>query len=214
MSEMENRFANFLLRFSRRRYCICLFFVAFLLRFAVVLGVRDIHTFHGPSPAGADAVELNSIALNVAAGNGYAVIPGHPTSYRAPGFPLSLAVLYRMSYANYALVYLALCLTGALTCLLTYELARQLVSEGVARAAGLLAAVYLPHIYFPRCSLSEIVFALCVALALWLFLLQLRNYSPLLLAGAGVAIGYAALTRPIAVLFIPLLGLRAGACGV
>jgi 4-amino-4-deoxy-L-arabinose transferase-like glycosyltransferase len=204
---MENPLACSLLRFPRRRFLFGLLMLAFLLRFGVVLGLRDIHKFHGPSPAGADAVEFNAIALNLASGNGYAVVPGHPNSFRAPGFPLFLAVLYRISYANYAMVYGALCLIGALTCLLTYEAARQFLTEGVARTAGLLTAVYLPHIYFSTVFLSEIVFAFFVALGLWLFLLHLRTSSLWLLAGAGIAMGYAALSRPIALLFIPLLGL-------
>src|ERR1039458_4355149 len=57
--------------------------LAFLLRLGAVLGLRDIHEFHSPSPAGADAVEFNAIALNLVSGNGYTIVPGHPTAFRA-----------------------------------------------------------------------------------------------------------------------------------
>ena len=182
-----------------------LFLVAFLARFGVTLGLRDIHKFHGRSTAGADAVEFNAIALNLAAGNGYAVTPGQPTSFRAPGFPFFVSVIYRMSYENYAMVYLALAIVGALTCVLTYLVARQLLPEGQARIAGGLAAVYLPHVYVSSVFLSEVLFGLCIALGLWLLLLYFRNSSLALLAAAGACMGYAALTRPIALMFPVLL---------
>jgi 4-amino-4-deoxy-L-arabinose transferase-like glycosyltransferase len=186
---------------ARRTYLVVLFLLAFLLRFGVVIGLRDIHRFHGRSPAGADAVEYNAIALNLASGHGYAVTPGEPTSFRAPGLPLLLGSLYSISYENYPLAYMVLIVAGALTCLFTYCAARELLSEGWARIAGLLTAVYLPHIYFSSIFMSEVLFALCVGLGLWLLLVYLRNPSVWLLAGAGLCLGYAALCRPIGLLF-------------
>ena len=185
----------------RRHYLVALFVLAFLLRFGVVLGLRDIHKFHGRRPAGADAVEFNDLALNLDAGKGYAVTPGHPTAFRAPGFPLFVAGLYRISYQNYPLAYVSLCIVGALTCLATYLLAWQLLSEEMARLTGFLAAIYLPYVYFSSVFLSEVLFALCVAVGLWLLLRYFENPSVKLLVAAGLSMGYAALTRPIAVLF-------------
>jgi len=179
-------------------FLCALLLVAFAVRFGVTLGLRDIHQADSRI---SDAREFNAIALNLASGRGYAVVPGHPTSFRAPGFPLFLAAIYRISYENYVLVYLALSMVGAVTCLLTYGVARQLLSEGQARLAGCLAAVYLPHVYSSAVWMSEVLFALCIALGLWLLLRALRNSSVWLLAAAGACMGYAALTRPIALLF-------------
>jgi len=188
---------------SRRTYLIILFLLAFVLRFGMLLALRDIHRFHGAHTAGADAVEFNAIALNLAAGRGYAITPGLPTSFRAPGFPLFLAALYRISYQNYELGYLALVMLGALTSLVTYAAAREILTENWARIAGLLAAVYPPHIYFSTIFLSEALFAFCVGLGLWLVLVFLRKRSMWLLPVAGLCLGYAALTRPIGLL-IPI----------
>jgi len=185
---------------SRRTYVVLLFVFAFVLRLGVVAALRDIHKFHGRSPAGADAVEFNAIGLNLASGNGYGIERGAPTSFRAPGLPFLLAALYRVSYENYELVYLALVIIGALTCVFTYCAALELLTEGWARAAGLLAAVYLPHVYFSSIFMSEVLFALCVALGLWLLLLYLRTSAVWLLVAAGLCMGYAALSRPIGVL--------------
>lgn len=185
---------------SRRTYLAVLFALAFLCRFGVVLGLRDIHKFHGRSAGGIDAVEFNAIALNLASGHGYAVVPGQLTSFRAPGLPFLLSVLYRFSYENYVLGYLSLILLGTLTCVVTYYAARELIPENLARAAGLLAAIYLPHVYFSSIFLSEVLFAFCVGLGLWLLLMYLRKKALWLLAAAGVCMGYAALARPIGLL--------------
>src|ERR1051325_3557619 len=187
-------------RFSRRTYLVLLLCFAFLLRFEATAALRDLHRFHGSKVAGADAAEFNAIALNLASGHGYAIDPGHPTAFRAPGWPLLLSAIYRISFGNYFLAYVALSLTGAMTCVLTYAAAREMLSERGARAAGALAAVYVPHIYFSTVFLSEALFALCVALGLWLMLRALRTGSVGLVFGAGIAIGYAALTRPMALL--------------
>jgi len=193
---------------SRRTYLAVLFVAAFLIRFGVVLGLRDIHKFHSQTAGGVDAVEFNAIALNLAAGRGYAVTPGYPTSFRAPGMPFFLSALYRLSYENYELGYLALITIGALTCLLTYFAAREILTENWARVAGMLSAVYLPHVYFSTVFLSEVLFAFCVGLGLWLVLRCFRTPSGWLLAGAGLALGYGALARPIGLL-LPLFLLPA-----
>jgi 4-amino-4-deoxy-L-arabinose transferase-like glycosyltransferase len=131
--------------------------------------------------------------------------PGEPTAFRAPGFPLVLALLYWYSYSNYLLAYLLFCLLGAATAVATYCLARELLPESLARVSGFLLAVYFGHVYFATIFLSEGLFALCVALSLWAFLIHLRTASFVSLLWAGLLFGYAALTRPIAMLFCPFL---------
>jgi 4-amino-4-deoxy-L-arabinose transferase-like glycosyltransferase len=186
-------------------YLAILIVAAFAMRCGAVAGLRNIHQFHGRSPAGADAVEFNQIGLNLAAGKGYATTPGYPTAFRSPGFPLFLGAVYSLSYENYPLVYFALILIGVVTCLLTYAAAREVLTENFALLAGLLTAVYLPHVYFSTIFMSEGLFALCVALALWSFLLYLRKRSGWMIAITGLAVGYAALCRPIGLLFVIFL---------
>src|SRR5580658_10439343 len=118
---------------SRRAYLTILFLLSFVVRLGVVLGLRNIHKFHGPNPGGTDAVEFNRIALHLVSGLGYTINPGMPTSFRAPGMPFFLSMLYRLSYENYPLVYMTLILVGALTCVLAYLLAREVLPEALAQ---------------------------------------------------------------------------------
>jgi 4-amino-4-deoxy-L-arabinose transferase-like glycosyltransferase len=195
---------------KRGTFLAVLVLTAFLIRFGMVWALRDLS--EGPTLRhGADGVEYNSLALQVANGNGYVGPSGHPTSFRAPGFPLFLAALYFVAGPDYPLIYVVFCLLGALSCLLTYLLACELVPEGTARIAAVLAAVYFPLIYYASMFASENVFVPCLALCVWLFLRHLRTRSIPALALAGLALGWAALTRPFALLLVPvLLGLLVG----
>jgi 4-amino-4-deoxy-L-arabinose transferase-like glycosyltransferase len=185
-------------------FLLALFVAAFAVRVAVVLALRDIHA--GPSGiASADDVEFHHLALRVSRGEGYVNDQGLPTSFRAPGWPLFLAGLYWLGGPHVPLVYVVLCLLGAVACVLTYLLARELVAEGTARAAGVLAALYLPHVYFSAGFLSEALFVVCLTLGVWLFLVSLRRDSLTLLMLAGLALGWATLTRPFALLLWPIM---------
>lgn len=185
-------------------FVLVLFVFSFTLRVAVVLALRDIHT--GPCGSrSADDVEFNNLALHVSQGEGYVGDEGSPTSFRAPGWPLFLAGLYRLAGPCVPMVYGVLCLLGALACVLAYLLARELVEEWTARAAGLLAAIYLPHIYFSTHFLSESLFVSCITLGIWLFLLARKHASLVLLILAGLVLGWATLTRPFALLMWPIL---------
>ena len=103
------------------------------------------------------------------------------------------------------MVYLLNCLLGALSCVLTYLLARELVTEPVARWAGILACLYPGHIYFATLYLSENPFAPCLGLGVLLLVRYVKGGATWLLALAGLVLGFAALTRPMAILLLVLL---------
>jgi len=186
-----------------RQFAVGLTIIAFLIRLVAVIGLRHIHEFHGMQ-AGADAVEFNLLGLNIANGTGYAITPGVLTSFRAPGFPLLLAGLYTISYKNYLLVYLVQCLLGALTCVLTYFVARRLLPESQARVSGMLAALYFPSVYLSTLFLSEPLFSACLALGLLLFIQYLQSQSLVSLTTAALTLGFATLTRPFSLLLLPI----------
>jgi 4-amino-4-deoxy-L-arabinose transferase-like glycosyltransferase len=226
------------MRWKPLTFALLLFAAAFAVRLATVHALRDLRV--GPvGPCSADDVEFNNLALRLAAGDGFAGENGRPTSFRAPGWPLFLAPFYAAFGPCYPLAYVLLCVLGALSCVLTYLLAGEVVSEGLARLAGCLAAVYLPHAWFATLFLSENLFVPLLLLGLWLFVRHLksrsgkecpslalqacvhphkpeaqakdtvqtgaRRSSPGLLALAGLVLGFATLTRPFALLLLPLL---------
>ena len=182
-----------------------LFVGAFLVRLACVLAWGVF--FRGPpvSDSG-DDFEFNQLALHVSQGVGYRLTPEEPlTSFRAPGFPLFLALLYAVLGENYAAAHLAFCLLGAAACVLTFFLAREVLTERGAWVAALLLTFYLPHAYLPVEFLSENLYVPCLALGLWLFLRAARTDSWWALVLAGLVFGWAALTRPTALATLVIL---------
>ena len=87
---------------------------------------------------GADTAELEHMAWTASQGGPIAVSPGGGASaFRAPGYPLMLAGLYRVFGRQYWVNRLLLSFMGAATCWLTFVLARGL---GLSRPGALLAA--------------------------------------------------------------------------
>ena len=190
------------MRLTRPVFLTLLFAAAFAVRLGTVLALRDVRV--GPQGVvSADDVELNTIAAHLAEGKGYTNAAGLPTAMRAPGFPVFLAVLYSVVGERPAVIYLTFCLLGAASCLLTYLLARELLSEGWARLAGALAAVNLPHAYFAAVYAPENLFVPLLILSAWLVVRHLKRDSFPSLVAAGIVLGYAALTRPFALLLLP-----------
>lgn len=194
--------SSYISRMSRIRFLVAVFVLAVVVRWAATVAVRDVH--RGPQRQ-IDWVEFNILARHLAAGQGYTLADGNPTSYRAPGFPLVLAAVYVAFGAHYPVAYLSFCILGAITCVLTYWLARGVLSEAGARAACLLAVLYFPFIYFSSVYASETVFAPCLAVSVWCMLRHFRSGSWSSLAASALALGFVILTRPNAVLLLPLL---------
>jgi 4-amino-4-deoxy-L-arabinose transferase-like glycosyltransferase len=192
--------------FSSASFLIALFLAAFAVRAAAVSGLR--HWSDGPARAhGSDAIEFDQLAQNVANLGEYSIVPGQLTAFRAPGFPLSLAALYAALGVSHVVAHLFFCTLGAGTCVLTYVVARHMLKETMARLAGGLCAIYLPHIYFSTLYLSENLFAFLIVLLAWLFIREIDGWSISGMAVTGIVLGYSALTRPYAVLLAPLLGM-------
>jgi 4-amino-4-deoxy-L-arabinose transferase-like glycosyltransferase len=185
-------------------YVALLFALAFLVRLGMVLSFGDIR--QGPiGPPTNDDVQFNDIARQLAQGNGYrSAEDARLTAFRAPGYPFFLAGLYVLFGEYAAVVYLSHCLLGALACVLTWLLGREVLSEGGARLAGVLAALYLPHAYLAAVFYSENLFAPLFALGILLAIRFLRGGGGWTLALAGLVLGYATLTRPFTLLMLPI----------
>jgi 4-amino-4-deoxy-L-arabinose transferase-like glycosyltransferase len=188
---------------NRSRLIAIIFIAAFLVRLLAVFALRDIHS--GPTRAfGADGIEFNQLADQLALGHGYSLQPGHPTAFRAPGFPLFLAAIYFLAGQHYPLDYLAFCGLGAIACVLTFLMASELAGQAIGALAAAFAVVYIGSVYDVTVFASENLFVVCLGLSMWLFLRGLKSGSTLDLSLAAVSIGWGILTRPFALLLVPL----------
>lgn len=175
---------------------------SFAIRLGASVVMRGLET--GPSPRhGADVVEYDIVAQRVAAGLGYTSPGGEPTAFRAPGFPLFLAAIYKVTGVSYPAVYVAQALVGALAAGLSLALANQVLPPPAAWLAALGVALYIPHIYFSTLFDTEALYSLLIAASVAGLFRHLRRPSPASLALSGLLFSWALLTRPFMIFFLP-----------
>jgi hypothetical protein len=84
------------------------------LRVAAIGLIRDMHAPPALGPCGADCIEFDTFARNLAEGRGYTNSAGRASAFRAPGFPILLASLYAVIGPSPFAAYLLLAALGGL----------------------------------------------------------------------------------------------------
>ncbi|MFN8626603.1 MAG: glycosyltransferase family 39 protein [Candidatus Binatia bacterium] len=143
-----------------------------------------------------------ALAANLAAGKGYVDEAGRPTAYWPVGYPAVLGASYRMFGESPMTGKLLQVLAGIATCLLVSCIGTSAFGLGVGRLAGLLLAIYPTHVFYTTLYLTEPLFTLCLVAAVALMLRGCTRGMAATAAG-GVALGLAALVRPV-VLLLPV----------
>lgn len=212
---------------SRNRFNILIFLLALTLRLAPVLFAYDL-------PIGLDDMfQHDMLARSLVAGNGYRwyaqedlrLIQRHIsmdvpadydprgvlTSFRVPGYPAFLALIYGIwgtGPHRFFAARLAQALVGATLAPLSWALAREIgFGERSARWAALIIAAFPLLIAYPLALASENLFVPLLTLALMLTLQAGRQRRARDHVLAGLALGLAALTRSIVAGFVPLAAL-------
>jgi 4-amino-4-deoxy-L-arabinose transferase-like glycosyltransferase len=176
----------------KARFAQLLFVLALALRLAYVLQEH-------PVPP-QDTPDYDEIALNLLKGEGFVARENwfgfEMRSWRAPFYPFFLAAVYGGCGHRHLAVEVVQAVVGAGTVSLLYGLGLR-ICPPAALAAGLFAAVYGPLIVSAGEVMSETWFTFWLVLAA--FLLSAPESRRVLLGG-GMAIGLAALTRPVGLL--------------
>jgi tetratricopeptide (TPR) repeat protein len=171
-----------------------IFAVAFLIRVIVGWQIAGLPISRTPH---FDANEYLQWARALAAGNfAWPAPPPH-----GPGYPFFLSVLLRWSGPSlmYALVVQAI--LGALTSVLVALFTREIFGRWPALATGMLVALYGPLAWLDMSVLAE---GLLLFLSSAALLAASRKMHPL---WTGILIGLATITRPTAILLLPVCAL-------
>jgi len=129
-----------------------------------------------------------------------------PTAFRPPGYPLFLAAVYALfGVHNFAAVRLVQVGIDALTCLLLYAVGLRLFDRRVAFLAAAGLSLYPLQVYMVGEFYSETLSFLLQMVALWLAVRMVKERRWLLPLFLGVFLAATALTRPTAVLWLPLM---------
>ncbi len=208
----------------RRRPILWIALLALVLRLVPVLLTRDL-------PIGLDDMfQYDMLARSIVAGDGYRWYAeddlahiqryirmekpadydprGIPTSFRAPGYPALLALVYAVfgiGPGRFFAVRLVQAVLGAALAPLTWALARQAgLGRRAAHGAGLVVAAFPVLIVYPLALAAENLFIPLLTLGLVLTLRAGRRRRLWEYGLAGLVLGLAALTRSIAAGFVPI----------
>jgi tetratricopeptide (TPR) repeat protein len=162
------------------------------VRVAVAIGIDKLPLSRAPQY---DALEYLLWAQRVAAGDFR--WPPHPP--HGPAYPYFLGGLLAMSNGSLMFARLAQAALGAATCALVGLTAARWFGARAGIVTTALLAVYAPLVWLDVSIASEGLLLFSLAAALWS---AATERHPLL---TGALIGLAALTRPTALLFLPLL---------
>lgn len=208
-----------------------LYLLALVLRLIPVLALHDLGIGLD------DMFQYDMLGRSLAAGNGfrwyaeedlgimrqflpvdlltpgdYDPVRGIETSFRAPGYPMFLALVYAVvgtGATRFFWARLVQAFIGAALAPLTYALARLVFPESarVARWAGTALAVYPMLLLYPIGLGTENLFIPLLLAAVVTLLWADRTGDWRVIALSGVLFGAAMLTRSVIALAMPLVGL-------
>jgi len=184
---------------------VALFFVALLPRLIVALHLSGEPVWDGHY--------YDFGARRIAAGLGYSddrleagVVHWHPWCHYPVGYSAVLGLVYRVFGADLRVASVFDATVSALVCVMTWLVARQALSPGRAKVAGILAALHPGLILYSALVMSELSSALVTLTAFWIACR--RRTSAAWVLGALV-LGAGALVRPQALLCAPFFALLA-----
>lgn len=175
-----------------------LFLVAFAVRAGYVASIASEPAVRYPV---LDALAYHEWALGILAGDWL----GDRVYYQDPLYPFFLAGLYAVFGPGSLGVLLAQGALDAASVVLLYALALRLFGFPTAVLAGVLAAFYAPCLFYSALLLKAPLLVFLFTLSLLLLLRAAAARRPSAWLVAGIAFGFAALTRGNALLFLPAL---------
>ena len=177
--------------------------------FALAAAMRLGYASLGMEVPAQDTPDYDEIAANLLAGEGFVARENwfgyDMRSWRAPLYPGFLAGVYGLFGFSHGAVKIAQSFLGAATAVTVYATARAICPQA-ALIAGVAASLYMPLVASASEVMTETLFAFLLVLALYLSIstrLPAGAGGPRLMA-VGVAIGFAALTRPVALVLWPV----------
>jgi 4-amino-4-deoxy-L-arabinose transferase-like glycosyltransferase len=186
-------------------WLILLSLLGLILRVGYVVVADRIDPFLVADPLHGDAASYDRIACNLLTTGEYGELAGRPAAFWPPLYPLFLAAVYSIFGYHLLVARLVQALLGAGAVVAVYAAARTVLGRPIARLAGLGGALYPYLVYFGNWLISEALYLLLLALALWVMARQQRRSSQRGLAGLGVLFGLAILAKPAAIFMLPLV---------
>jgi len=200
--QLENKLST-----GQKKTLLCIFLGAFLLR---VIFIFSYHNYDDIEKMKINGEEMIEIASHIVQGNGFSgkfILDTRvkPTAVMAPFYPYFLAfILQVFGKYGYLTVQLIQAVISSLICIIIYLTGLKIFDKKIAFIASILAALYLPLIYYCTVIWGAIFFAFLVTLYIYYLLRLQSDYNKYNLCFCGFILGIALLIDPVIVSFIPL----------
>jgi 4-amino-4-deoxy-L-arabinose transferase-like glycosyltransferase len=139
------------------------------------------------------------------AATGFEAAESHSAFYWPPGQPAVLAGAFALIGRTVTAARMVTVALSVASVALTALLGRELGGKRAGRAAGLLAAAYVPAVLLCAQPYAQHLAALCLAAVAYFGLRAAREHRWWLFAGAGAALGLGCLARPSMVSVVPVI---------
>ncbi len=170
-----------------------------IIIFVVALAVRLIPVLLTPHVGIAldDMFQYDALAESIRLGQGYTWYGGIPTAFRAPLYPLFLAIIYLLFGHEFLVVRIIQATIGASLPLVVYVLGQRSFGDRVARTASWMMVFYPMFVLYPLGLVTENLFFLLVPLTVLYLLKAIDTSRSLYYLLAGLLLGLSILTRSV-----------------
>jgi len=152
----------------------------------------------------------DELGWRLAQGHGFWVknpyFPGYPDfySWRSPGFPFFLSLIYRVSGHSLLAAKFGLAIMSSATAVLLYFLAAQLIDRKTGLLAGLLYAVYAPAVFWTGYLAPDNLFVPLLLLTTLCLVYAERQGEWTGFFLAGIFLGMGVLSRSLFLVVLPV----------
>lgn len=175
-----------------------LFLFAFILRMIFLFQFQSVIIFDNPI---VDMAYHHNWALAIANGEQFYEGP----FFRAPLYPMFLGFVYWLFGESAWIIKIIQAVIGAISCVLLYELGRELFNRKTAVLASVIMALYAPLIFFDA-QLLVPTLAICFNLTALVFIVRTQTKNDLKsYLFSGLFLGLSMIARPTIGLFALML---------
>ena len=180
-----------------------------VVRVVLVALLARLVLFAAIAPWKPDVLETRILRLDARlyAEQSEEVLRGHllsPGSMKAPGYPVFLAAVRVLAGGRVFAALLVQCAAGAALAGLVVVLGRRFFGETAALLGGYLVALDPASVLIANCLLSDVPFALLLALGVWTMVRAFQAPGVRWALASGILFALATLARPVGV-FLPFL---------
>ena len=173
-----------------------IFFIAFLTRLIYIIQIRPTIFFNNFI---LDEAFYNKWAMSIAGGQWL----GAGLFDALPLYPYILGILFKIFGYDLFIARLAQIIIGSASCVLLYLLGKEIFNRRAGIAAGLIAALSAPFIFYSGIFVPTVFVVFLYLMALLMFFKALRAKTRRSFFLFGIIAGLAVMTRASMLLFIP-----------